>query len=457
MTNGYQDPLQTVLLGALAFLVLTTISIALARSARAAFVFWVATVALVPYWFQAESLPLAPATIAAVVVFPALLFNRNAEDRWLPGDTLILAIVVCGFSATFAFGTAMYPFITIILQWLTAYLVGRRLAAACGWDFVFTTIAFVGIFMACWSIAEYTTGWHVLHGTAGLNSRLGFWAELQERGGITRSEASFGHSIALGAFLALALPFAFALPNHRFRVPAALLILLGAMCTLSRSGILSAVTALILTLLFVRSEVVSTRARKAGFIAVILAALFVGPIIQSWFQNLSGEIETSTDFRSEIWNRLPYEIRIIGQSDIVDINAEGFRQYGEYRSVDAAPLLIGLDFGWIMLALLIAGLLVVAIRIFTGKGSLPDVALLAQLPTLITAALITQYGSMLWLMVGLVCAQSLARSPVCNDASILHRDRSCESSHKSQPAHLRQGPYPRERVVRHASPDTREE
>ncbi|WP_237171819.1 hypothetical protein, partial [Prescottella equi] len=60
--------------------------------------------------------------------------------------------------------------------------------------------------VALWGIVEFLSGMHLfVDWMPGANQTLN---AIQERSGVARSEAAFGHAIAYGASLAMAIPFA---------------------------------------------------------------------------------------------------------------------------------------------------------------------------------------------------------------------------------------------------------
>lgn len=401
MRHLLADPVALILLFLIALSLCFLAALFMVKKPKVALVFWLAVLASVPFWFQLPVLPVPPATVAFLIILPAVLRNSSNYQRIIPMDLFLAAILMIGAVSVSMFGTQTYAVLAIILQWIPGYLVGRRLCAATGLDFAYTCVASIGFFVAIWAIFEYAFDWHVFEATDNWNSRIGYWANIQERGGVARSEAAFGHGIAMGAFLSLCLPFSFTIPRIRMRIPVAAVIILGTLTCLSRGPILSAFVALILSLFVLRSSHLTRSTRVAGLICTAIAIIVAGPLIFARFESLNYDFEVSTEFRYEIWSRIPGDLVLIGQAHNVAFNLQGQNQYLNYRSIDSAPLLIGLDFGWLMVGILalLMGLLI--FRVVIGRATVPDVALIAQIPTLLTAALITQYATALWFIVGL--------------------------------------------------------
>lgn len=401
MTEVLADPVASMLVLLIAAAFSLLLALFMTTRPKVALVFWILILATVPFWFQLSMAPIPPATLAFLVILPAVLRNSSGCNRIIPMDIVLAAILLLGAVSVLMFGTQTYAVLAILLQWIPGYLVGRRLCGATGLDFAYTSVALIGFIVAIWAILEYAFDWHVFQNTGSWNWRIGYWANIQERGGVARSEAAFGHGIAMGAFLSLCLPFSFTLPRVRMRIPVAAVIILGTLTCLSRGPILSVFIALVLSLFALRSSHMTRSTRTAGIICTVIATVVAGPIIFARFESLNYDFEVSTEFRYEIWSRIPADLVLIGQAHHVAFNLQGQNQYLNYRSIDSAPLLIGLDFGWLMVGILALTMALLIYRVLTGRATVPDVALVAQIPTLLTAALITQYATALWFIAGL--------------------------------------------------------
>ena len=62
---------------------------------------------------------------------------------------------------------------------------------------------------------------------------------------------------------------------------------------------------------------------------------------------------------------------------------------------------MGLTYGWVPLACVLAMLLAGVGCLLTGRATAPTIALLAQVPAFATVALITQYSTFTWFVAGL--------------------------------------------------------
>jgi hypothetical protein len=342
-----------------------------------------------------------------------------------------LLLLTCFFClVSFAFlDSPRYSITTLIAQWGTAYIVGRNLGTIVGAQFVSDSIAGIGAFVAIWSIVEYALQFHVFEQLGTLNASLGFWAEIQERGGVARSEAGFGHAIAMGGFLALSAPFCLVCSWSRLRIPLAVVVTVGTVCSLSRGPIASVVLSVGLALLFVPGSRIAKRTRLVGITVLVFACVIVAPRILSRFDAVDNELAPSTEYRQRLWVMIPEDMALLGQAQNVGIDSSGRSLYRNLGSIDSTPLIIGLSFGWIVVGLLAIAMIAAIVRVLRGTSSIAEIALVGQIPTLTTVALITQYGAAVWLLVGLVAASSLQRGS--GSGPVAAKRTTLRSSHDS--------------------------
>jgi hypothetical protein len=104
------------------------------------------------------------------------------------------------------------------------------------------------------------------------------------------------------------------------------------------------------------------------------------------------ESQHSAGHRGDLYSTLLPILSPFGRSDDLALT--------RYSSVDSAFLYIGIYFGWVMAIMLLIPLVVVAIRLISGKASVVEAGLLGHLPLLLTVALITQYQSFLFFVAG---------------------------------------------------------
>jgi hypothetical protein len=368
---------------------------------RQAFVFYVFVLFLVPSWVQARFfVGLPPTAIAALIVAPAVI-HVGVRSRIVAADwVLILIALISGFGA-FTTLSPMYAFGAVLVQWVTAYLIGRRLGWACGDRFVSNVIVIFAGIVGAWAVVEFAFDWHTFINLPGTNGQQG-WRNIQDRGGFARSEVAFGHSIILGGVLAMTIPFVFSC-TLRFRYLYLVVIGAGVIMSLARGPMIAAVLTLALTIVLAPSAI--GKGKRFATAAVAGAALFIAvPRILEIFNQTESDLESSSEYRWQVFSMLPADMRIIGLANYVGVGQDGGTLYRSANSIDSTPLIIGMWWGWIAIAAVTVGMLIVIVRVISRKGGPAEIALVGQLPVLFTVAPITQYGSALWLMAGLAVA-----------------------------------------------------
>jgi hypothetical protein len=380
---------------ALAVVVAVFIACLIADKPRLALTFWVATLAFVPFWLTIPVGPvqLPPATIAALIALPAAV---RARTRFARGDWLILAALAATVGAVFLAGSPLYLLSTLVVQGLTAYLIGRRLVTRTGPEWAISLIARIVIACAIWSIIEALFGIHLFEKLVG-SSDLTFWAQIQTRGAFDRSEAAWGHAIALGAWFSLGLPFVF---SAKLKHPVfwCLVVLLAALATFSRGPILGCLLATIACVTFLRTE--KSSRRTALGISLMIATMIVGPVALQFIGAVSGELDRSSKYRLNLLAHAAEDIHLVGRADHVISTPEQRLIYRGFKSIDNAFLLMAVDAGALVAGLLALGLLVATFRVLSRKGTPADVALASQIVILGTVAMITQYQAAIFFVAG---------------------------------------------------------
>src|SRR5690606_19204510 len=138
--------------------------------------------------------------------------------------------------------------------------------------------------------------WHPFISLNTGNSLYELWAPIQERGGQSRSEWAFGHSIALGGALALAVPFAVSSKWHSgWKVASLTLLGVATMLTFSRSALAAFGIALTLSILFLAS---TTWKQKLIFLAASALGAALGlPWMLRVFDEAGSEAINSATYR----------------------------------------------------------------------------------------------------------------------------------------------------------------
>ncbi len=387
---------------------------------RGAVLLWAPTVAFVPYWLgPTVKVFLPPTTLVAVVIVLALL--PVADFRWHPVDAL-LSLLLVGFALASLVGMSTLSVgFTLMAEWLPAYVVGRLLASAMSLRRIYGTVAAVLTVAAILALLEFATGWNPFVRLSMGNSQFAAWGELQARGGVFRAEGGFGHSIALGASLAIGVPLAMASrAREAVKLGMVAALLAATVVTFSRIGMVCAVLALLLSVIFLR-EGLSRRGRALFVTMLTVAAAAALPLVDSVFEAAGSEAANSAAYRSDLLSTVG-DMNPIGLASSFVRTPTGEVVFSNFRSIDSQMILLGLTFGWLSL-LLVAGLLAAAvIVVLRGQGSAPTIAIVAQIPAFMAVALITQYAALVWFLAGLAVTSQVAARRRAVETSTDRRD-----------------------------------
>lgn len=385
-------------------------------SPKLSLVVFLTTVCFVPVWWGAEVGGYQPAAaLVALAVLPGALV-RGLQVR---NHAIAIVLLVAAFVALLVVsGASMagHGFI-LVAQWVPAFFVGYALTQQAGPKFVRDTITVIFTAVAVFAIIEYFARWNPYFGTAPASRQYLTIGALQVRGGVTRSEWSFGHAIALANSLALAIPMVL---TSRFAVwvksLAVVLIIIAIITTFSRSGLLSA--ALVFVFMFcARRGEVSRRVRVTVAGVMIATAALTLPWVESVFSAASTEVARSAQGRLRLLDLIPY-LKPFG-------TATGYHEFdGVFRwfgvvTIDNAFLRLAINFGWVFGGLCLIGAMWIFLRAIAGRASAPEIALASVVPALLTVALITQLGILVWFYMGVAAVMargSSAADPRINPA-----------------------------------------
>lgn len=392
---------------AVAALVAVAGALAFRARPRLAVVVWLLSVAFVPYWMGVKiALYFPPATAMAALVVASLMGRSPARLR-IPDIVVaaVAAIAVLSYVAGFATQTAAF---TAVATWGLGYLLARVLAGSVDVRWIYGAVAVVLSAAALLAIVEFATGVNLFVGLPPLGGGEANWRGLQSRGGIVRAEGAFGHSIALGACLAMSIPLAVGSRLPRWlKVTAVATLLAGTVVTFSRIGIGTAVIGLVLCLFLMRSQL-GIKLRLAIGAVLVAAAVVAVPMIEDVFTEAGSEASGSAQYRGKLV-ALIGTMRMIGVTTSRSRTAEGVLNFSGFESIDSAYILAGLTYGLIVVVLLL-GLHVAAVVAALRRE--PDPALIAvaaQVPALASVALITQYAIFFWFVAGLAVSAYAAR------------------------------------------------
>lgn len=359
-------------------------------------------IAFVPVWITLPVNPyIPPATAIAYIALIGLLPRMHIEITG--ADLLVFTIFLLVALSRFAGSDNTFVASDLWLGALPAYLLGRVAVRAVGLRRLSGWIAGIWCVIAALAIIEWLTNTNlfttylVMH-----NDLYTTWGEIQSRAGLSRAEGAFGHSIALGTSLAVGIPFAAAAPwRSSHRIGAIALITLATAPTLSRTGMLCAAVAVVLTLLLLRTDM--HRRWRVGALSVLAAAAAVVlPKLLVVFAEAGTEQSGSAAYRGDLLS-LVHTLVPLGMSSAAQHSSTGITWNG-FDSVDDELLLAALRFGWVPVVLAIIGILVMAVHVLSRRASPAHVAVVALIPAYVTVAFITQLGTVVWLMAGIAVA-----------------------------------------------------
>lgn len=384
------------------------------RNPAAGLAVWLLVIALVPIWVEIRvGVPLSAASAVGGLLVLALAFREQVT--WGLPDLLVAFLFLVSMAPLLVGRLSLSSFSGVVTIWVVAFGLGRLAPTVVEPQRIHGIVAVVFTGVAVLAIVEFLSGWHGLASWGPANSSSATWRPIQVRGGLARSEGAFGHSIALGASLAMALVLTV---ESRFR-PAVRLLMIAVMLaaittTLSRSALLCAALGLAGAIVFLRTP--AARAVRGGLIALVVAAgLVVVPFVARVL-DASAEVGGSAAYRQDLLSLVP-AMDLFGRSDAFQQSISGVSYFGGFRSIDSQLVLFGLSYGWLTLGLVLLLLALGAGQVVLGRARASTLAVVAQAPALATVALITQYHLFFWFTVGLALAAGSAGHRPRSEAS----------------------------------------
>ena len=397
MTMG--APSALLALGALASAVIGLF--VLRAMPRTGFVLWTCVGFLVPVWV---GITLGFFWSAITVLTVALIVVNARMVPLLPVDGMMAGFAALVLGLQLAGGVTIGDAVTAMLEWVIPYIWGRIVLARVSTRWVTSVITVFACIAAGLVLIEFATSYNVFIHIPGSEPLYSSWNTLQERGGILRAEGAFGHSIALGAVLAMSSAFAVAAPWRIVpKTLAVVLIVAGTVVTFSRAGLITLVLTVVLAVWLVpgvsrRFRVIATAGGAAG-------AAIALPVVSSVLDAAGDEAAGSAGYRTDL-------LVLLGQVDLFG-NAGQWQSLvtGDFylgyfaRSIDNAVMLALLRYGVVPAVLAFTVIVIAAALVLRRETRNPAaIAVAGQLPSLVVVALITQYGALLWFCVGLALA-----------------------------------------------------
>lgn len=365
---------------------------------RAAFALWAAVLFFVPIWVGVNVgfywSAITVLTIVMIVVNWSVVPLR-AADAWVAA----FLIVIVGL---FGLDTVDLPsLLTGVLEWVIPYIWGRVVLARVSTEWITGTIATLAIIAAGLAIVEFFTVFNPFILIPGSGIVHDTWSTLQERAGVLRAEGAFGHSIALGATLAMSSAFVVAARWRLvFKILGVVVITTATVLTFSRTGLITLVITLVLSAFLIAG--VSRRFRISVAVLGVVGAAVIIPIVDTVFGEAGDEAGGSADYRTDLLVLLG-QARPFGNPGAWQSLVTGDYYLGYFaRSIDNALVLTLLRYGYVPTLLIMAAVVcVVVLALRRSTRSPAALAVAGQLPSLVVVALITQYSSFFWFCVGL--------------------------------------------------------
>ncbi|MEW1835200.1 hypothetical protein [Microbacterium sp. NPDC079995] len=376
----------------------------LVRAPHASLAVWVLAAFFLPIWvglnvgFYMSGITLL--TLGLVVLHGGR-FRLAAPDAFM---LLFVGLVVLLFAAR---QVELSHLVSGVLELVLPYFWGRIIYERVGSRPITGWIAGAAVAVGVLAVIEFLTGSNLFIGIPGYGPLQATWGTLQPRAGFLRAEGAFGHSIALGGALAMSAAFVLAARATTWMKAVGLTVVgVAVVFTFSRIGIITFVLTVVLSILVLRGVGASIRWLTAGLLGVGLFILV--PFLDTVFLDAGSEAGGSADYRGSLTVLLSQVQPIGGATGWGDL-VVGDDYLGNFTaSTDNAFISLLLRYGYIPTAALFAVYVGAVIVAVTSKRMSPaSVAILAQLPGLFAVAFITQYGILLWFIVGVAVSSAL--------------------------------------------------
>lgn len=380
----------------------------LRRWPKLAMIAWAAVIAFVPVWIGVTAKAYFPAASVISLFAAVSLLPSIRRLRWSIVDVFLVAILVTVMIELLLGRTTLSAAFDLTTAWGAAYVFGRLITLEVSADFIYRVVAVIFTIVAALAILEFVTGTNLfITYLPNTTSLFDIWGTLQPRGGVIRAEGAFGHSIALGASLGIAVSLTLG-SSFRASVRVVMIVVMSAaaVLTFSRTGMFTCAAAVVLACVFQRDRL--TRPFRIGLLLVTgLAAFAAFNLVRDVFLESGNEAQNSALYRAQLLD-LANSMSPFGLSSEFTISASRQVSIGDFGSVDNALLLFGLIYGWVPLVLILGALAAAIVYTLRRRATPAVLAVVAQIPAMVTVALITQYATLLWFAVGLAVATQVA-------------------------------------------------
>ncbi|MCX7523041.1 hypothetical protein OSC27_12230 [Microbacterium sp. STN6] len=362
---------------------------------------WALTLFLIPIWVGVQ----AGVFYSAITVITILVIATSTLKgaRLSIVDLLLLTFTVLLIAARLLGWITWGHLLIALVGWMVPYLGGRLISSRVAVEWIHTCLAGGAVVASLLAIVEFLTGFNFFVLLRFPNGIYTTWGTLQYRGGLLRVEGAFGHSIALGATLAMCSVFILVARWPLWlRVVSLLVVAIATGLTFSRIGLIGLAITVVVSLILLRREI--TRALRTAVTVIMAVAAIIGiPLLVDVFTEAGQEAAGSAEYRTDLLS-LVHDMSPLGITSSWDVLPNGETYYGSFQSIDSELILTGLRFGLIPLLLIIAALVCCLIAALRGRATPSSIALIGQIPAFATVALITQYASVAWFVAGLAVA-----------------------------------------------------
>lgn len=370
-------------------------------SPKTLMVAWTATFFLVPVWVGAQVgvfySAITVMTILAIAAASVRSFQFSTVDLLL---VCFSALLVAGW----LLGWIQWGHLMIaMLGWMVPYLGGRLISSRMGLPWIYACLAAGTVAAACLAIAEFLSGTNIFVLIKADNGVYETWHALQYRGGLLRAEGAFGHSIALGASLAMCSVFILVVAWPQWlRLLSLLVVAVAVALTFSRIGLIGLAVTLVVALFTLRRDVAKGFRWKVAALLGLAAAVVV-PLLLDVFTSAGSEAAGSAEYRTSIFSLLN-TASLLGIAKSWAVTADGKTYFGSFQSIDSEIVLTALRFGLLPLLLLLAALACCVISVLRDRATPASVAIIGMIPAFASVAMITQYATLVWFLAGLAVA-----------------------------------------------------
>ncbi|WP_114560915.1 hypothetical protein [Desertihabitans aurantiacus] len=385
-----------------------TLFLAARRWPAAALVGWFVVVGFVPFWMGVSvGSYFQPASLAGIIVVAALA--SVVQLRIYPVDVVVAFFFIACVAPVAVGGGSRSTVFGAIALWLVAYLIGRLAPGVVRPDRIQAAMTVVFAVAGGLAVIEFVAGWHPYADLGWGNGLQAKWSNIQERGGVARSEWAFGHSIALGATLASIIPLAATAQRLRLALRVTLVALLaaGVLVSVSRVSMVCAGVGVALVLLF-GTRLADRAMRTALVVMALLSVAAAAPFVTGILSEAGDEATGSAAYRGRLTDLLS-SFAPLGLSPGLQVAPDGTVYFQGFQSIDSQLIFTGLTYGSFALVLGVVLLAAAVLLTLAQRATPATLSVVAQIPVLAVVALITQYAMWFWFLAGLAVATQVAQ------------------------------------------------